>query len=109
MTPLAARLQERRIHAFSVRVGHAPSDEPLPGGQRSLAHLRPHESARVVGYSPELPASHARRLFDLGFAPGADVYAVRRAPLLDPSIYRVADGQVALRRSLARHVLVDLS
>lgn len=101
MTPLAARMQERRI----VTTDHRDLSAPI--ATVSLASLRPRESARVVGYSPDLSASHGRRLFDLGFAPGAVVHVVRRAPALDPTIYRVADGEVALRRSLASHVRVE--
>jgi ferrous iron transport protein A len=98
MTPLAARLGERR---FAV-----PGDSDGPGAARSLAELRPRESGRIVGYAPDLPAGHSRRLFDLGFAPGAEVFVVRRAPALDPWIYRTAGVEIALRRGLARHILV---
>jgi ferrous iron transport protein A len=98
MTPLAARLGERR---FAV-----PEEPDQPVAARSLAELRPRESGLIVGYAPELPADQSRRLFDLGFAPGAEVRVVRRAPALDPWIYRTAGVEIALRRRLARHILV---
>jgi ferrous iron transport protein A len=43
---------------------------------------------------------------ELGFVPGAQVVAVRRAPGGDPSVFRVDGAEIALRRDTARHLLV---
>lgn len=75
--------------------------------QCGLHTLRKGAAARIVGYSAEVDASTARRLFDLGFTPGAVVEVVRRAPVLDPVIYRVAGCELALRRRLAQGIQVE--
>lgn len=72
----------------------------------SLADLRPGAEATVSSISDAAPAAMARRLEDLGLAPGATVRVVRRAPLGDPVVYRVAGYDLALRRSQAAHVVV---
>ncbi|HSP52866.1 MAG TPA: FeoA family protein, partial [Cryobacterium sp.] len=50
-----------------------------------------------------------RRLEDLGFAPGATVEVVRRAPLGDPTIYRVSDCEFCLRLVHARAIRIEPS
>lgn len=78
-----------------------------PPGCGTLADLAPGQHARVVGYGAEVESSAARRLFDLGLAPGIEVVMVRRAPLRDPVIYRVGDYEIALRGQQARCVRVE--
>lgn len=78
------------------------------GTSVTMADLRPGERAHVVSYGDEFPASTARRLFDLGIVPGAEVAMVRRAPLRDPVIYRVADYEIALRSAESRGIHVEL-
>jgi ferrous iron transport protein A len=46
----------------------------------------------------------ARRLLDLGFAPGTAVRALRRAPLGDPTLYELRGTQLCLRRSEAERI-----
>jgi ferrous iron transport protein A len=48
-----------------------------------------------------------RRLEDLGFAVGATVEVVRRAPLGDPTIYRISDYEICLRRAQAQAIRVS--
>lgn len=48
-----------------------------------------------------------RRLEALGFIPGTRVVVGRRAPLGDPTIYRVRGADVAVRRDTAREIEVD--
>ena len=101
MTPLAARLADREL---------SPADEAhrdLGAGTIPLADLRPGQSARIAHYAADLPANYTRRLHDLGFAQGAEVHVVRRAPALDPWIYRVANVEIALRQSLSCGILVN--
>jgi len=73
-----------------------------------MADLVRGQRARVVGYGDEVATSTARRLFDLGIAPGAEVAMVRRAPLRDPVIFRVADYEIALRNVESRCIHVEL-
>ncbi len=100
MTHLAARLADRQF-AFE---GTTDPSEPRRTG--ALSEVPTRASARIIGYSADLSASHCRRLYDLGFAPGARVDVVCQAPARDPWIYRVAGSEIAVRRSLARAILV---
>jgi len=47
------------------------------------------------------------RLLDLGFLPGTRVTAVRRAPLGDPTAYRVRGAVLALRHEDASRVIAE--
>ena len=86
--------------------------EPSPGTVvdtlPSLADIAPGTSARIVDVRDDLDPATARRLVDLGFAPGAPVVVVRRAPMADPVVFRVAGGEVALRRRQARCIRVTV-
>lgn len=92
----AARLHERAVPPV------APSSE-----DGTLADLPCGRCSVITGLSALAPAPVARRLFDLGFAPGATVESVRRAPLGDPLIVVVAGYEIALRREQAR--LIDVA
>lgn len=87
MNPVSAALAERVLDA-------APSVAAL----RTLAGLRAGEAATIVRVLNLGDPAASRRLFDLGFVPGARVECVRRAPLGDPVVFRVADYEIALRR-----------
>jgi len=50
---------------------------------------------------------HQRRMLDMGFVPGAEVRAIRKAPLGDPTEYLIKGTAVALRREDADSVLVE--
>lgn len=78
--------------------------EPIDGG--TLADLGRGVTVQVVGVTDEAHPAIARRLFDLGFAPGAEVEMLRRAPLADPVVFRVAGYDIALRRAEARCIRV---
>lgn len=62
----------------------------------------PGQRVRIVDVCDEASPAIARRLFDLGFAPGVEVEMLRRAPLADPVVYRIAGYEIALRRAQAR-------
>lgn len=64
-----------------------------------LADLRPGDTCRIVAIDPAVDPKAARRLVDLGFAPDENVTVLRRAPLGDPVVFRVAEYEVALRRA----------
>ena len=73
----------------------------------TLADLGNGCAGRIKGFTDAVPPATARRLFDLGFTPGAVVECLRRAPLRDPVIYRVADYEIALRREQAGSIAVE--
>ena len=52
----------------------------------------------------ELELDDARRLMELGFLPGATVLMCRRSPFGDPSVFRIDDSEVALRRETAKQI-----
>jgi ferrous iron transport protein A len=54
----------------------------------------------------DLAEDDARRLMELGFLPGARVLMCRRSPFGDPSVFRIDDSEVALRRETARHIVL---
>ena len=84
--------------------GGAPSS-----AHPSLSDLRLGISGRVVGLLEDTADDPiAKRLSNLGFVPGRTVTPLRRAPLGDPVVYRVADYELCLRRHEARMVHVEV-
>lgn len=71
-----------------------------------LAQLPPGQRATVVGTVPQATAAVANRLAQLGFRATARVEVIRRAPLGDPTIYRVQDTELCLRRREAQLIVV---
>lgn len=100
MSFVSDRMRERKLRAgVPDGAGHSAGV--------TLADLTRGQRGRVVGYGDAVEGSAARRLFDLGLAPGVLVEMVRRAPLRDPVIYRVGDYEIALRAEQSRAILVD--
>ena len=77
-----------------------------PGSVVVLAQLPPGGRATVVGTTPQATSAVASRLNQLGFRPTAQVDVIRRAPLGDPTIYRVQDTELCLRRREAQLIEV---
>ena len=71
-----------------------------------LAQLAPGQRATIVGFAPQANSAVAGRLHQLGFRPAARVEVIRRAPLGDPTIYRVLDTELCIRSREARLVEV---
>jgi ferrous iron transport protein A len=71
-----------------------------------LAQLAPDQQATIVGLTPQANPAVASRLRQLGFRPAAHVAVIRRAPLGDPTIYRVQDTELCLRRREAQLIEV---
>ncbi|MEZ5363108.1 MAG: FeoA family protein [Bryobacterales bacterium] len=67
-----------------------------------LSDLRPGQSGVVERL--DLEADDARRLMELGFLPGARILMSRRSPFVDPTVFRIDDNEVALRRETARQI-----
>jgi ferrous iron transport protein A len=91
MSMVSVRLGARRKGGPSVPAESAPDAR--------LADLRPGMSGRVIDIDESVEPSTARRLFDLGFAPGAEVTVLRKAPFGDPVVLRVVEYEVALRKA----------
>ena len=72
----------------------------------TLADLRAGDRVQVTAVDDSSDPAVRRRLLDLGFTPGAEVRMVRRAPMADPVVFRVAGYDVALRRVQARCIAV---
>ncbi|MFM9376870.1 ferrous iron transport protein A [Gordonia sp. VNK21] len=58
----------------------------------------------VHGFSDDCPDGVRQRLASLGFTEQASVDKLRKAPMGDPSVYRVMDYQICLRNREARYV-----
>ena len=71
-----------------------------------LAQLAPGRRATVVGTVPQASPAVANRLGQLGFRATAHVDVIRRAPLGDPTIYRVQDSELCLRHREAQLIEV---
>ncbi|MFW6122462.1 MAG: FeoA family protein [Petrotogales bacterium] len=61
-----------------------------------------------------LPDRFSERLYGLGFVQGEQVEVVRKAPLGDPTVYRIKGTEITLRESQASQIsvktnMVDLS
>ncbi len=54
----------------------------------------------------ELPPADARRLMELGFLPGSSVLLSRRTPFGDPTVFRIDDSDIALRRETAERIVL---
>ena len=93
---------------LSVHLGRrmVESGDHAAGTSMTLAELGRGRTARIVGVCDNADPASARRLFDLGFVPGTDVEVLRRAPMADPVVFRIAGYEVALRRAQARCIRV---
>ena len=74
--------------------------------RRTLADLPDGVAVTVLGVCDDAHPEVARRLFDLGFMPGAQVTRLRHAPLGDPIVVRVADYEIAVRRAQAACIVI---
>lgn len=101
MSLVSIRLRGRVVEPEAPPVCSCPTVCPHPV-RATLADVVPGQQVRIVAVCDEAAPAIARRLFDLGFAPGVEVEMLRRAPLADPVIYRIAGYEIALRRAQAR-------
>ena len=77
-----------------------------PASAIVLAQLSPGQRATIAGVIPDASPAVASRLRQLGFRPSARVVVIRRAPLGDPTIYRVLDTELCIRSREARLIEV---
>lgn len=124
MSAIATVFAQREVPAGAPEVTACPTSDvdtararrrattPRWGRRRAqegtLAALQVGAHAIVTGVGGDLDSAAARRLVDLGFAPGAHVEVLRRAPMGDPTVFRVADTEIALRRRHAEGIRVQL-
>ncbi len=73
--------------------------------KKTLAGLKPGQRAQIQAIASD-DAALTQRLLALGFAPGTEVEARRRAPLGDPTEYALLGTRLCLRRSEARLILL---
>ena len=97
MSKLSTELGKRVIEAC----------EPAGGCTlTTLAQLRGGQRAVICDVRGDIEPACARRMVDLGFAPGAEVEMLRRAPMADPVMFRIGGCEIALRREQARCIHV---
>ena len=111
------RLKDPRNSEVNMATAVSPHSTATPAGtggtppsaHTSLSDLRLGTSGRVVGLQEDTADDPiAKRLSNLGFVPGRTVTPLRRAPLGDPVVYRVADYELCLRRHEAHMVHVEV-
>jgi ferrous iron transport protein A len=102
-SPFGRRSAARRVVADAVPDAAPAAERPVGA---TLADLRAGDLVQVTAVDDGSDPAVARRLLDLGFTPGAEVRMVRRAPMADPVVFRVAGYDVALRRAQARCIAV---
>ena len=74
---------------------------------RTLDRLPVGRAAEVAALTA--PEAQSRRLQELGFIPGGRVSAVQESPWGDPVAYAVCGAVIALRRSDARQISIQLN
>jgi len=98
---VAVRNAELSMDAHSAR---ACEDLQIP-----LADLPVGTIGQVVGLAGDDADPVSRRLADLGFLAGTPVQALRRAPMGDPTVYRLRNYQMCLREREASRILVQIA
>ena len=72
----------------------------------TLDQLQPGHSAIITRLTAD--GMNRRRLMDLGILPGTQLTVELKSPLGEPVAYRVRDTLIALRRSQARQIEIEL-
>lgn len=75
-------------------------------GMTYLSKMIPGQSGRVLGFTKD--SAVARRLTELGLAPGRQVIYLRNAPLRDPLEIQVGSTFLSIRRAEASLVAVQV-
>ena len=103
---LALLKKVRRAKVGTIMRTRAHSTRDQSTSVVVLAQLAPGRRATVVGTLPQATSVIASRLGQLGFRATAQVDVIRRAPLGDPTIYRIQDTELCLRRREAQLIVV---
>ncbi|MDZ4723276.1 MAG: FeoA family protein [candidate division Zixibacteria bacterium] len=72
----------------------------------SLDKMSPGQKGKLVGFTGDTLI--ARRLTEMGLAPGREITYLRKAPLRDPIVVRVGGGVYSLRQIDAAQISVEL-
>ncbi len=72
----------------------------------SLAELPEGKTGVITSIDTTSPT--AQRLLDLGFVPGTQIKAMKRAPMGDPTTFEIRGYQLGLRRSESEIVEVEI-
>ena len=75
----------------------------------TLASLEIGQTAVITGFTPECRQEVRQRLLDLGFVRGSKIQIENVSPLADPLAYTIHHTQIALRKSDALCVLIQVS
>lgn len=71
-----------------------------------LSELKIGQVAKIVNINA-LDAVMRKKLLNLGFLPQAQIQLLRIAPMGDPIAIRCANSTIALRKSVAKLILVE--
>lgn len=71
-----------------------------------LSELKVGEIANIVNINSIEPVMR-KKLLNLGFLPKAKIQLLRIAPLGDPIAVRCANSSIALRKSIAKQIIVE--
>ena len=71
-----------------------------------LSELKVGEIASIVNINSIEPVMR-KKLLNLGFLPKAKIQLLRIAPLGDPIAVRCANSSIALRKSIAKKIIVE--
>ncbi len=102
-----SELMLQPVVASNITVQVRSTEDSESGPSRTLAQLRPGESAAVVRISPTCRGAQRRRLLDLGVVPGTVVSAELEGALRDPVAYNIRGALIALRRHQAEWIYVE--
>lgn len=73
-----------------------------------LSDLKVGQTANIVHMHGMEPVMR-KKLLNMGFLPKANVQLLRVAPMGDPIAIRCANSSIALRKNLAKQILVEVS
>ncbi|WP_298941872.1 FeoA family protein [uncultured Psychromonas sp.] len=71
-----------------------------------LSELKIGETASIININSIEPVMR-KKLLNLGFLPKAKIQLLRVAPLGDPIAIRCANSAIALRKSIAKQIIVE--
>jgi len=72
-----------------------------------LSELKAGQIANIVDMHDVAPTMR-KKLLNMGFLPKAEIQLLRVAPLGDPLAIRCANSSIALRKTLANQIKVEL-
>ena len=76
---------------------------------KTLAELKPGETALVVRIDEGCQGFERFRLLDLGVVPGTNISIALNNPLNDPLAYNIRGATIALRKNQSRKILIEIN